>query len=146
VSYQEQTTTDQTFASTVDKRLVTASIAETLAGMPAVSSFYDLLQKAGMQRKLQDGEWITVFAPVNNAARHEPEGDDLAAFLNRHLNQGAKTAADLRRAGKLRMKDGSEVPVEVKGADIRVGAARIVTPDVECTNGVIHVIDQPLSA
>ncbi|HZU25193.1 MAG TPA: fasciclin domain-containing protein [Bryobacteraceae bacterium] len=138
MSYQEQTTTDQTVADTRDERLATHSIADTLAGDPDLSRFNEALRRTGIDRILQDGEWITVLAPSNQAlGAGEPD-------VQHYLSQGAKTLDDIRRAGTLRMRDGSELPVRIEGTDVRVGGARITRPDIECTNGVIHVIEGSL--
>jgi uncharacterized surface protein with fasciclin (FAS1) repeats len=145
VSYQEQTTTDQTVTDTRDERLATHSVADTLVSEPSLARFADLTERTGLDRMLEDGEWITVFAPSDHALGNtELAGNDLHQFIRHHVSSGAKTIADLRRAGKLRMKDGTEAPVDVDGIDIRVGAAKIVRADIECTNGVIHVVDAVL--
>lgn len=144
VSYQEQLSVDQTVTTTRDERLATHPVRETLSSDPQLARFSELLQKTGLDRMVEDGEWITVLAPADTAFERRgslPEGDELHQFVRRYISQGAKTTDDLRRAGSLRMKDGSEVPVRVEGTDIRIGNARIVRPDIECTNGVIQVID-----
>lgn len=144
MSYQEQTTTDQTVADTRDERLATHPVAETLAMEPDLSRFAELVRRSGLDRILQDGEWITVLAPSNDALSRTGspgEGEELKRFIRHHVSSGAKTLDDMRRAGALRMKDGSDVPIQVEGLDIWVGGAKIVRRDIECTNGVIHVID-----
>lgn len=142
MSYQEQTTADQTVADTRDERLATHPVAETLSAEPDLSRFAEALRRTGMNRIIEDGEWITVFAPANQALeRGLPDDDKLHDFLRHYISQGAKTVDDVRRAGTLRLKDGAEVAVRVEGMDIRVGRAKIVRGDIECTNGVIHVVD-----
>ena len=40
--------------------------------------------------------------------------------------------------------EGSTVKVDATGAGVHVNNATVVTADVDCTNGVIHVIDKVL--
>lgn len=98
---------------------------------------------------------FTVFAPNDAAFAKLPAGtvDDLvkpenkaklAAILTYHVMPGKVMAADI--AGK------TVEPATVNGETLHVDAtsgvtvngAGVVTADIECTNGVIHVIDTVL--
>ena len=68
-------------------------------------------------------------------------------FWTRRANvvPGRVKSADL--AGKKldpKTVEGSSVSVDATGAHVLVNKATVVTADVECTNGVIHVIDKVL--
>lgn len=141
MSYQEQTTTDQTVATTRDERMATHSLAETLDAEPSLGRFAEMLRATGLNRGLQDGEWITVLAPQDEALASSAGGSEPEPFLRSHIIQGALTLDEIRRAGRLRTKEGGDLPVHVSGDEVRVGNARIVRADIHCTNGVIHVID-----
>jgi uncharacterized surface protein with fasciclin (FAS1) repeats len=66
---------------------------------------------------------------------------------------GRLNAVDLANSQKLNTVGGKELPLsvavsglaasELRGG-LRVGGATVVTADVLCTNGVIHVIDRVL--
>jgi uncharacterized surface protein with fasciclin (FAS1) repeats len=53
----------------------------------------------------------------------------------------AVTEDVLRTVNAVETLDGASVRIERRGADTLVGGARILRPDVECVNGVIHVVD-----
>merc|ERR1719305_1016569 len=38
--------------------------------------------------------------------------------------------------------NGAKVTITIDGATVKVNDAKVVTPDVMCTNGVIHIIDK----
>ena len=45
---------------------------------------------------------------------------------------------------KYKTVQGSTVPVRVAGQGVMIGKAKVVKTDIECSNGVIHVIDTVL--
>lgn len=98
---------------------------------------------------------FTVFAPTDDAFVALPAGtvDDLVkpenkekltAILTYHVMAGKVMAADI--AGK--KLEPATVNGEVLHVDatsgVKVNTATVVTADIECTNGVIHVIDAVL--
>jgi uncharacterized surface protein with fasciclin (FAS1) repeats len=40
--------------------------------------------------------------------------------------------------------NGKRLAIRVRGSKVLVGGARVVTPDVTATNGVIHIINKVL--
>jgi uncharacterized surface protein with fasciclin (FAS1) repeats len=44
----------------------------------------------------------------------------------------------------IRMLDGTRVAVRTRGDKVYVGGARVTSPNVRASNGVIHVIDAVL--
>ena len=107
---------------------------------------------AGLVPTLKGTGPFTVFAPTDDAFAKLPAGTvealladvpKLKAILTYHVVSGKVLAADVVKL------DGKDVTT-VNGATIRVsvaggvklnGSAHVVTTDIECTNGVIHVID-----
>lgn len=98
---------------------------------------------------------FTVFAPTDEAFAKLPAGtvedlvkpenkDKLAAILTYHVMSGKVMAADV--AGqKLEPATVNGAALHVDGTDgVTVNGANVVTADVDCTNGVIHVIDAVL--
>ena len=98
---------------------------------------------------------FTVFAPSDDAFAKLPAGtvdelvkpenkDKLIAILTYHVMAGKVMAADI--AGKT--LDPATVNGETLHVDatsgVTVNGAAVVTADIECTNGVIHVVDAVL--
>jgi uncharacterized surface protein with fasciclin (FAS1) repeats len=58
---------------------------------------------------------------------------------------GTLTAADLSDGQKLETVAGETLTVKVDGGTVMVDDASVVQPDVEASNGVVHVIDSVLT-
>ncbi len=98
---------------------------------------------------------FTVFAPSDDAFAKLPAGtvddlvkpenkDKLTAILTYHVMPGKVMAADI--AGKKvepATVNGETLAVDATSG-VTVNGAAVVTADIECTNGVIHVIDTVL--
>ncbi len=98
---------------------------------------------------------FTVFAPTDDAFAKLPAGtvedlvkpenkDKLTAILTYHVMAGKVMASDV--AGqKLEPATVNGATLHVDGSDgVTVNGANVVTADIDCTNGVIHVIDAVL--
>lgn len=96
---------------------------------------------------------FTVFAPTDEAFAKLPKEtlamllkpenkEKLAAILTYHVVSGkvmAKTAVTLDKATALNKKN---IALSVKDKALTLnGSAKVVKADIECSNGVIHVID-----
>jgi uncharacterized surface protein with fasciclin (FAS1) repeats len=53
-------------------------------------------------------------------------------------------AAKVVKRHSIRTLNGDRVRVRVRNGRVYVGGARVLTPDVKASNGVIHVIDKVL--
>jgi uncharacterized surface protein with fasciclin (FAS1) repeats len=97
---------------------------------------------------------FTVFAPTDDAFKKLPAGtvDSLLKnprgllkqmllyqIVNREL-----MAADVMRFGSINTLQGQSLLIGVSNGVIRVNDAHVTTPDIVCSNGVIHVIDTVL--
>jgi len=65
---------------------------------------------------------------------------ELSSILAYHVLSGLVYRADVR-GGAVETLQGSSLRVFKNGENLRVDDARIATPDIPATNGVIHVID-----
>ncbi len=101
--------------------------------------------------KLSEGTH-TILAPSDVAFRDLPKAqldalladkEKLSAILSHHIIDGKLSSADLK-AGKIKTLGGSEVLATVVDGKLKIGAATIVKPDLQATNGVIHGIDKIL--
>ena len=125
---------------------VAAGSFETLVAAVTAAGLVDTLKGAGP---------FTVFAPSDAAFAKLPAGtvddlvkpankDKLTAILMLHVLPGKVMAADV--TGKVMdPKTAGGSTVRVDGTDgVTVNDAKVVTADIACSNGVIHVIDRVL--
>ena len=118
-------------------------------------SFKTLLEAAktaGLVSTLKGEGPLTVFAPTDEAFAKLPEGtvesllrdpEKLGSILKYHVVAGRLRAENVAREQSLKTVQGQELSVDTT-AGVRIGSARVVKPDVEASNGVIHVIDSVL--
>ena len=114
----------------------------------------ELAQAVGLTSLLQRSDAsLTLLAPVNAAfdALHPKISDyllstDNIAFLRYivegHVFEGSRSSADLRVSTELTAQNGFTNRVQVdENNDILVEFAKVLTPDIAATNGVIHLMD-----
>lgn len=133
-----------------DKNLV-----EVAKQAEAFSTLLAAAQAAGLAGTLtQDGPF-TVFAPTDQAFSHLPSGtvesllkpenkDKLASILKYHVVKGRVYSDAAIKAGHAQTLAGSSVSITSGGGKVMVGKAKVLTPDLDASNGVIHVIDAVL--
>ena len=107
---------------------------------------------AGLVETLQGKGPFTVFAPTDAAFAALPAGTldgllkDPAALkkiLLYHVVSGAVTADKVVGLTSATSVEGSPIAIAVKGGTVYLNdSAKVVTPDVMASNGVIHVIDK----
>lgn len=143
MSYQEQTTTNQTIAPTRDEKLATHDLFETASADRLLRAFMDLLNATTLKDLLRGPDLLTILAPTNEAfGAAERSVDEVAGYILR----GAWTADELRASGSVKTMRGNSLEVSGNDAVTRIDGARVIRADIECTNGVIHVIDGLLQA
>jgi uncharacterized surface protein with fasciclin (FAS1) repeats len=122
---------------------VAAGSFKTLAAALTAANLIDTLKSAGP---------FTVFAPTDEAFAKLPAGTvdallkdipKLSAILTYHVVSGKVMAADvLTMDGKsAKTVNGAEVKISTTGGVKLNGSVNVVTTDIVCTNGVIHVVD-----
>jgi uncharacterized surface protein with fasciclin (FAS1) repeats len=131
----------------------TATIVETAASGGNFKTLTALLKRAGLVKALEGKGPYTVFAPTDAAFAKVPKATlarlarDRAALrsvLLYHVAKGSLTAADVTKRHSVTTLNGQRVAIRVRGGNVFVGGARVVTPDVAASNGVIHVINRVL--
>lgn len=130
------------------------TIVETAAGIEDFSTLVAAVKAGGLVETLSGKGPFTVFAPTNDAFASiqdtvdtllMPENkDDLKSVLTYHVVPGELKAADLTDGQELETVNGEKLTVSVNGDTVKVGDATVTTPDVDVSNGVVHVIDQVL--
>lgn len=149
----EQARQDSMKLANAPKDIITTASADL-----QFSTLISLLDKAGLTATLADtSKNYTVFAPTNAAFQalgdkvladlQDPKNvDKLKSTLLLHVLDGKKMAADVTEAAELATLNGKNVAVTKSEAGTKIGNSTITTADVDCKNGVIHIIDAVISA
>lgn len=142
---QEGINQDQMVDAGIDQRLATHSILATIEADKRLKSVLDAFRVAGMEGYLNGPDLATLFAPQNGFGDIAAMDDvALSSMLRGHLLGRAITEDELRTTTAVETLEETTLRVEASGNETRVDGARIVQPDIECTNGVIHVVDRPV--
>ena len=139
-----------TFARASNKDIVDTAVAagqfKTLAAALQAADLVDTLKGAGP---------FTVFAPTDAAFAKLPTGtvenllkpenkQKLTAILTYHVVPGAVMAEQVTKLSEAKTVNGAMVKVSAHDGKVMINDADVMTPDVEASNGVIHVIDSVL--
>jgi uncharacterized surface protein with fasciclin (FAS1) repeats len=129
------------------------NIVETAGAAGKFKTLTSLLKRAGLVKTLQGKGPYTVFAPTDAAFDKVPNatlawlGRDKAALrsvLLLHVAEGRLNAAKVTKRRSVKTLNGQRLATRVRGGEVFVGGARIVTADVAASNGVIHAINKVL--
>ncbi|MEM6286322.1 MAG: fasciclin domain-containing protein [Bacteroidota bacterium] len=129
------------------------SIADLAQNTPSLSTLDTALGQADLVSTLDSGGPFTVFAP-NNGAFDTVQGDLLNAILadddqlddllTYHVVRGTFRAEDLEDGDTLTALNGDELTVTVTNAGTFIDGVRVVSADIEATNGVVHIVEEVL--
>jgi uncharacterized surface protein with fasciclin (FAS1) repeats len=123
------------------------------AGLGALATWVAAVEIVGLVDLLKGDDYITVFAPNDDAfskmSRNSVEEmlddfDKFAANIRYHIAPGRVTSGELEHIGSLRTMLKNDLLIDARRG-LQVNSARIVEPDIECRNGVIHIIDSVLT-
>ena len=131
------------------------NIVETAVAAGDFKTLVAAVKAAGLVETLAGKGPFTVFAPTNEAFAALPEGtvaallkpeakDKLTAVLTYHVVPGKVMAADVVKLTSAKTVQGGEVKISAGSDGVMINNAKVVQADVECGNGVIHVIDAVL--
>ena len=146
-------------ASPVAARAQGPTIVDTAIAVNAATGEFDHLigavVRADLVETLDGNRKFTVFAPTDAAfeklfAALGVEGvadipvGTLRAVLLYHVAPGERLSGDVVEASRIRTLGKAFLRPSISGGVPYVNAAQIVIPDVDASNGVIHVIDTVL--
>ncbi len=125
---------------------VAAGSFKTLAAALTAANLVETLKGAGP---------FTVFAPTDEAFAKLPAGTvdsllkdipKLSAILTYHVVAGKVMAADVMKMDGQSAKtvNGATIAISTKDGVKLNGKSTVTKTDIECTNGVIHVVDSVL--
>lgn len=129
-----------------------ADIVDTAVSAGQFNTLVAAVKAAGLVGTLKGRGPFTVFAPTDEAFAKLPAGtveyllkpenkEMLVAVLTYHVVPGKIMAGDI--AGKTAMVEtvqGGELSVDATSG-VTVDGAKVISADIEASNGVIHVID-----
>ena len=127
-----------------------ATILETAAGAGVFNTLLAAVDAAGLRGALESPGPFTVFAPVDDAFAALPPGTvqtlvdnppQLARILKYHVLSGAHSRCVLVAQAEWESLEGAPIPIR-RAEPFEVKNATVVTADIVCDNGVVHVIDR----
>jgi len=129
-------------------------VIETAKKSGGFQVFTGAVAEAGLEEALKDMGPYTVFAPTDqafakiprNKLEHllKPENKErLQLLLRNHIVPGKLTASELKTLDKTKTALGKELKIESR-AGLWINEAKVVSPDLEASNGVLHGIDTVL--
>merc|ERR1712003_591604 len=69
---------------------------------------------------------------------------ELDRILEYHVVADAVFKADIKNGEKVRTLEGQDVEARISSKGVFINQAKVITADVEASNGVVHVIDAVL--
>ncbi len=128
------------------------NIIETAINNPDFSTLVTAIKAADLVETLSGTEAFTVFAPTNVAFAKIPEATlktvladktKLTSILTYHVVAGKVMSNDVMKITEAKTVQGSKVKIDTKNG-VMINGAKATKADIECSNGVIHVIDTVL--
>lgn len=128
------------------------TILETAAAAGSFETLQAALNAADLTGALSGEGPFTVFAPTDDAFAALPEGTIasllkpeakgmLQNILTYHVVAGKMEASDVVKMDFLSGLNGQRLNLSLKESGAFLAGAKIVTTDIQCSNGIIHVID-----
>jgi transforming growth factor-beta-induced protein len=127
-------------------------IVDTAVGAGSFNTLVTAVKAADLVDTLKGPGPFTVFAPTDDAFAKLPAGTledllkpenkaKLQGILTYHVVAGKVMAADVVKITSAKTVNGQSLTIKVDGGKVMVDGANVVKTDIECSNGVIHVID-----
>ena len=129
----------------------TPDIVDTAVKAGKFNTLVAAVKAAGLVETLRGEGPFTVFAPSDEAFAKLPAGtvedlvkpenkEKLVAILTYHVVPGKLKAADVVAAKELKTVNGKSAKISTNDGAM-IDGAKIVATDIECANGVVHIID-----
>ncbi|MCL4160454.1 UNVERIFIED_CONTAM: hypothetical protein GTU68_025592 [Idotea baltica] len=129
-----------------------ADIVDTAVAAKKFTTLVAAVKAAGLVETLKGDGPFTVFAPTDEAFAKidadtiksllKPENKaKLASILTYHVVSGRVAAADVVKLQSAKTVNGAEVTIKVVDGSVMIDGAKVVATDIDCGNGIIHIID-----
>ena len=131
-------------------------IATLVAQIDELSTLVNVVETAHLFKTLEGQSPLTVFAPDDEAFNKLPTGtadslfkdkEKLTEVFTYHVINGKYMTTDLRATKKVKTVQGGILEIHEQHwlqHGIKVNDAAIKEANLECTNGVLHIIDSAL--
>lgn len=128
------------------------NLVETATNAGTFKTFIIALREAGLYDILCSEGPYTIFAPTDEAFSKLPDGtikdllkdrEKLTDILTYHVVSNRVLSKDVTKLKKVYTINGKQVKIKI-GNNIKIDNARIIKSDIECINGIIHIIDAVL--
>ena len=130
------------------------TIIEMTKTIPSSSVFLRALETAGLLERFNTSrEVFTFFLPSDEAFSKLPretldkllkDKTKLAEILNYHVLSGKVHAREAIQAKRAKNLQKEELVISTEKGRVKVNDAYVIQADIECPNGVIHMIDTVL--
>ncbi|GIV05901.1 MAG: beta-Ig-H3/fasciclin [Fimbriimonadales bacterium] len=138
-------------AVATSQRAEQKDIVDTAVSAGQFKTLVKLVQEAGLVDALRGKGPFTVFAPTDEAFAKLPKAqveallkdkEALRQVLLYHVVSGKVMSQDVVKLRSAKTLQGQTITIRVQGKTVRINDAKVVKADIECSNGVIHVIDK----
>jgi uncharacterized surface protein with fasciclin (FAS1) repeats len=131
-------------------------IVDTAIQAGSFNTLVQALKAADLVDTLKGPGPFTVFAPTDEAFAQLPPGtledllkpgnkEKLRAILTYHVVSGRVTSAEAMKLTSAKTINGQELSLRSENGSLMInGVATVTQPDIDCSNGVIHVINHVL--
>ncbi|WP_339733371.1 fasciclin domain-containing protein [uncultured Gimesia sp.] len=127
-------------------------IVDTAVAAGSFKTLAAALGAADLVEALKGEGPFTVFAPTDAAFQKLPAGtvetllkpenkDQLIAILTYHVVQGKVAAKDVVKLKGAKTLNGQRADIQTQDGKVKVDGATVEAVDIQCSNGIIHVID-----
>lgn len=136
----------------IDRVLLPPTVAD-LARYAGLGALSGAVEAANLGEALAGEGPFTVFAPTDEAFARLPAGtleallkdkDKLKSILTYHVVAGDLKAASVLGGAQLKTLQGQTLQARSAEGQVNINQARLLKADIDCSNGVIHVIDTVL--
>lgn len=128
------------------------NIIETAIDAGKFKTLVKAVQEAGLVDTLSGEGPFTVFAPTDDAFSKLPKGmiehlledkEQLTEILTYHVVADKVMSEAVVNLLKAKTANGKEVSINTEDG-VKIDDAKVTQTDIECSNGVIHIIDAVL--
>jgi uncharacterized surface protein with fasciclin (FAS1) repeats len=128
------------------------NIVEVALENPQFETLVTAIKAADLVETLSGPGPFTVFAPTNDAFAKIPaetlqavleDTAKLTSILTYHVVSGKVMSEDVVSLTEAKTVQGGTLKIDASNG-VMINDAKVITTDIECSNGVIHVIDTVL--
>lgn len=131
------------------------TVLETAKAAGTFRTLLAAVEAAGLTQALEGKGPFTVFAPTDEAFSKLPKGTvasllepanraKLTAILTYHVVPRSVPSKEVVKLKWAETLQGQRLQVTVSEGSVKVSGAGVVRTDIECSNGLIHVVDEVL--